>query len=140
MMAKALWPTDETMRQLAARCRTIPDIAEGVWEANGKRWRPERQAVTRRLKSLSITRGYGSRTGLVPRNLAPEHRDSRWRMVLSAEDKRRKGEPLSERDRERVAVLAKVNALGLVLVYRRDIGFYLVDRTPGDDDVVRRNN
>jgi hypothetical protein len=141
-MARRQRPDDERLRELAAIPGiTLNAMADRIAEIPGFS-RPQRQTVARWLKDLGITHGYGKGTDLIPWTVATEHHDSRWRRILQAEAKCRESGPrsLSGPEERMVGQLRKVHAMGLVVCYDRARGFYLADRTPEDDDVVRRRH
>jgi 2-aminoadipate transaminase len=108
--------------------------------------KPSRTAVSVRLRDAGVMLQRGSRRDLLPWDIRPEHRHSRFRVMLSAESKRREMEATGDDTGWSDAYDKAIDLLydllygrgtKLVVGYHPEIGFYLTDRLPSDTDIIR---
>jgi hypothetical protein len=128
------------LRAYSRSGRTLDEIAELNEKETG--WRPSRSTVSKKLAALGEEPRHVTRRDLVPWNVKPEHANSRFRLMLQAESRRRSGQRLSKTDSKYVDLLDALligRGTPLVVGYSPAIGFYLTDRSETDQDIIREN-
>jgi hypothetical protein len=134
------WMSTAKLRALFELGWTYDEIAEANERETS--WRPDRSTVAVKREALGFPARYSRHTELLPWNVLPEHNDHRFRRMLQAESRRRQGGELSYEDRSFVGVLTNLlfgrGEIPLVVGYDQRIGWYLADRTDGDEDIIRR--
>ena len=126
------------LRALFSSGLTYEEIAEANERSTG--WRPTRAGVAKKFERLGFPPRNAHHDDLIPWKIAPEHNKDRIRYMLQAEGRKRQGRELSDSDRVLVSLLHDLlfgRGRFLVVGYDREIGFYLVDRTDSDEDIVR---
>lgn len=132
------WMTKQKFRALVNAGLTYDEIAEVNERAEG--WRPSRSSVKYHLDTLGLAPRHASHRDLIPWKVRPEHNTSLLRHMLQAEGRARQGGELSETDRKLVGRLHEMlfgRGKLMVVGYHRDVGFYLIERTDADEDIVR---
>ena len=138
MTTQRYWMPTSKLKALAKAGWLYGEIADENERVTG--WRPDRGTVSRRLQQLGVSRRHGSRRDLLPWHIMPEHNNSRWRAMLQAESRHRAGENLSSTAQKNRAMLNDIlfgRGTPLVVGYDPAIGFYLVDKTDDDKDIIR---
>src|SRR5215813_5076743 len=137
------WISDAKLRALFEAGVQYDDIA--VINERETGWRPSRSGVMRKLERIvdpeRLPLRRHSSKDLIPWAIRPEHNQSRFRYMLQSESRRRAGIELSETDRKWLRLLEKLTSgrrTPMVVAYDQTKGFYLVDRTEDDTDIIRR--
>jgi hypothetical protein len=132
------WTHARKLRILAESGLTPDEIASANERITG--WRPTPSAVRLRLAALEIERRQPAETNLTPWRIAQPHNRSRFRHMLQAESRRRRGVP-SQKDDVLISLLYDLlfgRGAFLIVGYHRVIGFYLAERETTDTDIVRQ--
>lgn len=138
MARERIWMSTGKLRAYARAGRTLDEIAELNERDTG--WRPSRSTVSKKLYALGEEPRHVSRRDLIPWNIRPEHVNSRFRLMLQAESRRRAGYELSNTDSKYVDQLDELlmgRGTPLVIGYSEKIGFFLTDRKETDRDIIR---
>lgn len=140
------WMTTTKLRALFNAGLTYDEIAEINERSEG--WRPSRSAVSMKYKAMGEPPRRVSHSTLLPwaksaggQGIKPEHNDSEFRHMLQAEGRARTGKKLGAVDRslvERLHNLLFGRGRLMVVAYHPEVGFFLVPRQDGDDDIIRR--
>ena len=138
MARDRVWMSTAKLRAYARSGRTLDEIA--ALNEGDTGWRPTRSTVSKKLAAIGEEPRHVSRRDLVPWDVKPEHANSRFRLMLQAESRRRSGLPLSKTDTKYVDQLDDLimgRGTPLVVCYTPAIGFYLADRCESDRDIIR---
>lgn len=132
------WLDDSAMQEMWQAGHSLLEIALANEAATG--WKPTRSTVSKHLKELGEPSRYSSRKDLKPWIIAREHQDMRYRFWLDAESRRRAGYKLTASENRCIDLMNDLlhgRGAELVIGYCENHGFYLTDRLPGDDDIIR---
>lgn len=140
MPAPGRWMPASKLRTLFQAGLTYDEIADVNERSEG--WKPTRSAVARKYQRMGMPPRYASHHELLPWKIRPEHNHDRFRYMLQAEGRRRRGEPMSETDEYLVSLLHNLlydRGMPLVVGYNEHVGFYLSSQLPTDTDIIREH-
>lgn len=138
MPPQRYWMSTAKLRGYARAGLKLEEIAERNEKETG--WRPDKSTVSKKLRDIGEDARHASRSDLTPWKIRPEHVNSRFRVMLQAESRRRTGAELSDTDRKAINLLEDLimgRGTPLVVGYHPEIGFYLTDRNDSDQDIIR---
>jgi len=149
MNRRKRWMPTGMLRELVNQGLTLHELSEANKEwgdrtfGEGEGWPPTRDTVSKKLKALGYAPRQGSRRDLIPwTDIQHEHLNSRYLNMLRAMSRSREDEYiLTETDQKWIDLLEDLlhgRGAEMVIGYNREIGWYLTDRLPTDEDIIRR--
>ena len=126
--------SDAALRSWARSGMRLKDIQRKIHETTG--WSPDISTISKWLKDMGEEPRHKSRKEFMPwPDIQPEHKNSRFRIMLQAAERRDKGLPLSDTDTKAVNLLDDLRmgrGTPLVVGYHPEVGFYLADATEAE--------
>ena len=138
---RQLAPGATELRRYLEKGLTQAQIAEAWEEDSGIRVSRSTIAMAMNRYGLDSPRPRPRYDDLLPWTVVDEHRMANDARMLRLEGRRRKGGKLTEKDKRILAQWKDALAeAGAVIMYdaRTPEGFWWVQRTEGDDDLIRR--
>ena len=112
----------------------LKDIQRKIHETTG--WSPDISTISKWLKDMGEEPRHKPRKDFMPwTDIQPEHKSSRFRIMLQAAERRERGMDLSDTDTKAVNLLDDLRmgrGTPLVVGYHPEVGFYLADATEAE--------
>ena len=125
--------SDAALRSWARSGMRLKDIQRKIYETTG--WSPDISTISKWLKDMGEEPRHKTRREFMPWDIRPEHKSSRFRIMLQAAERREKGLDLSETDTKALNLLDDMRmgrGTTLVVGYHPEVGFYLTDATDNE--------
>ena len=134
-------PNKTQLKNYLAKGLTQAQIAE-AWEKDSN-IRVSRSAIAMAMRrfNLASSKPRPAYTEMIPWRVRWDHRMAWDVRMLRLEARRRRGEALADKEKQDLTVWrSRLDAANAVVIYEPDTdeGFLWVQRTPEDDDVIRR--
>lgn len=125
--------SDAALRSWSRSGMRLKDIQRKIFEQTG--WSPDISTISKWLKDMGEEPRHKTRREFMPWDIQAQHKNSRFRIMLQAAERREQGMDLSETDEKALSLLDDLRSgrgTPLVVGYHPEVGFYLTDATSAE--------